>query len=64
MSGQNIALLAVLVVLVAVCFSSGLIARKLRPDDAAAQAKTSLFIKLGATLVALALYLVVFLILK
>ena len=60
MSGQNIALLAVLALLVALCFSSGAIARKAAPDSAERQARLSLAIKLGAALVALALYLIVF----
>ena len=60
MSGQNIALLAVLALLVAGCFSSGVIARKLRPDDRRKQADLNLIIKLVTALIALALYLIVF----
>ena len=63
MSGQSIALLAALALLVAVCFSSGIIARKLRPDDEAGQTRLSLAIKLGAVVIVLALYIVVFVIL-
>ncbi len=60
MDGQKIALLAVLAVLVAVCFSSGAIARRVKPGDAPAQARLSLIIKLAAALIALAIYLIVF----
>ena len=60
MSVQNIALLAVLALLVAICFSSGAIARKLKPEDEAAQTRLSLVIKLAAAAVALAIYIAVF----
>ena len=61
MSGQNIAMLAVLALLVALCFSSGVIARRVAPGDERRQQRVSLLIKLAAAAVALVLYLAVFL---
>ena len=60
MSGQNIALLAVLALLVAGCFSSGVIAKKVYPAEMEKRTRLSLGIKLGTALVALAIYIIVF----
>ena len=60
MSGQNIALLAVLALLVAGCFSSGVIAKRIHPDSAQKRTQLSLAIKMVTALIALALYIVVF----
>ena len=60
MSGQNIALLAVLALLVAVCLMSGLISKRLKPDDLQKQTRLNLMIKLAAALTALVIYLIVF----
>ncbi len=60
MSGQNIALLAVLALLVAGCFSSGVIAKKVYPDSMEKRTRLSLGIKMGTALIALALYIIVF----
>ena len=60
MSGQNIALLAVLALLVAGCFSSGVIAKKVYPAEMEKRTRLSLLIKLITALVALAIYIIVF----
>ncbi len=60
MSGQNIALLAVLALLVAGCFSSGVIAKKVYPGSMEKRTRLSLLIKLITALVALAIYIIVF----
>ena len=60
MSGQHIALLAVLALLVVGCFSSGVIAKKIYPADMAKRTRLSLLIKLAAALIALAIYIAVF----
>ena len=62
MSGQNIALLGVLALLVAGCFSSGVIAKKIYPAEMEKRTRLSLAIKLGTALVALAIYIIVFMI--
>ncbi|MBQ4434778.1 MAG: hypothetical protein II879_01685 [Clostridia bacterium] len=60
MSGQNIALLAVLALLVAGCFSSGMIAKKVYPGNMEKRTRLSLLIKLITALIALAIYIIVF----
>ena len=61
MSVRNILLLAVLAVLLAVCFLSGKIAERLGEADEKMLAQRSLIIKLTAAALALILYLVTFL---
>ena len=60
MSGQNIALLAVLALLVAGCFSSGVIAKKVYPAEMEKRTRLSLAIKLATALIALVIYIIVF----
>ena len=61
MSFRNIMLLAVLGLLLAVCFLSDKIAPKLGEADEKKLAERSLLIKLAAAAVALIMYLVIFL---
>ena len=61
MSIRNILLLMVLALLLAVCFLSDKIARKMGEADEKKQGERSLIIKLAAAAAALILYLVTFL---
>ena len=61
MSIRNILLLMVLALLLAVCFLSDKIARKIGEADEKKQGERSLIIKLAAAAAALILYLVTFL---
>ncbi len=61
MSIRNILLLMVLALLLAVCFLSDKIARKMGEADEKKQGEKSLIIKLAAAAAALILYLVTFL---
>ena len=61
MSVRNILLLAVLGILLAVCFLSNKIAEKMGEADEKKLAERSLIIKLAAAAIALVLYLVTFL---
>ena len=60
MSGQNIALLAVLALLVVGCFTSGVVAKRIYPGNPQKRSQLSLLIKLGTALIALAIYIIVF----
>ena len=62
MNGEKIGLLAVLALLVVGCFSSGVIAGKFHPDSAEKRNRLSLAIKICALLIALALYIIVFMV--
>ena len=61
MSVRNILLLAVLGILLAVCFLSNKIAEKMGEADEKKLAERSLIIKLAAAAIALVMYLVTFL---
>ena len=60
MNGEKIGLLAVLALLVAGCFSSGVIAKKVYPAEMEKRTRLSLGIKLATALIALVIYIIVF----
>ncbi len=60
LASLHLVLHSVLALLVAGCFSSGVIAKKIHPDSAQKRTQLSLAIKMVTALIALALYIVVF----